>query len=350
MSVNGFNITGDMPDFPKCETIKSFNIGDHIALVVKDPPVVVERIDPCIDRNVILKYLYAMMVYNSSHELKLIVTSELSPEVVADTVRSFSGEPMSRDPFLGVFDGNNQHSNYGKSPDYKDVNKFSDKAIEVARHLLHIGANAVPLLPKAQGPSRVYGQSITTGKKVVAYVLNFFCVGSGFVIIEKSGGMLKGLCWLIPFVCVNVFRHEIGLVWALLVLIGSYVHLYHTIKQNNTSAAINDKDTDSSSSVISILAGLMPVIYFGIGLLQLAAIQGGIEDWWGWHWLIAIVIALPIAYIPLVGTVVGVMGAMKSWGWSLLTSILLFGWPYVLFVIVLVGGGVSEAFSKFRKA
>lgn len=193
--------------------------------------------------------------------------------------------------------------------------------------------------------------SMTTGKKVAAYVLNFFLIGSGFIFVEGSKGIIKGICWFLPFLLLNINRHEIGALWALLVLIGSFVHLHITIKRKCSSVSIVQTNLDiGSSNFIGLLAGFIPLIYFGIGLLQLAAIQSGIIDWWGWHWLIAIIVALPIAYIPVVGTVVGIMGAIKSWGWSPILSILLFGWPYVLFAIILVGGGVSEIFSKLRKS
>ncbi len=192
---------------------------------------------------------------------------------------------------------------------------------------------------------------MTTGKKVAAYVLNLFLVGSGFLLVEGSKGIIKGICWFLPFLFLNIYRHEIGALWALLVLFGSFVHLYNTIKRKCNAVRIVQTNVETgSSNFIGLLAGFIPLIYFGIGLLQLAAIQSGIIDWWGWHWLIAIFVAFPIAYIPVVGTVVGIMGAIKSWGWSPMLSIFLFGWPYVLFAIILVGGGVSEVFSRLRKS
>jgi hypothetical protein len=97
--------------------------------------------------------------------------------------------------------------------------------------------------------------------------------------------------------------------------------------------------------------GLLGVIvYFGMGLLQMAAILGGIEEWWGWPWWIAIFVALPISYIPILGTIVGIMGAIKSFEWEPLTAILLFCWPYVLYVILAAGGGLANVFSRNRNA
>lgn len=182
-------------------------------------------------------------------------------------------------------------------------------------------------------------------------MLNFFLVGSGFLLVDGIKGLIKGTCWFLPFLWLNINRHEIGALWGLLVMVASYVHLYIAIKRKCSMGTIVQNDVEtSSSSFIGLLAGFIPLIYFGIGLLQIAAIQSGIKDWWGWHWLIAMIIAIPIAYIPVVGTVVGIMGAIKSWEWSPMLSILLFGWPYVLFAIVLVGGGVSEVFARLRRS
>jgi hypothetical protein len=96
------------------------------------------------------------------------------------------------------------------------------------------------------------------------------------------------------------------------------------------------------------LGCLAYAVYMLMGLVQLAAILGGIEDWWGWPWWIAIFIAMPVAYIPILGTVVGIMGAIKSFGWSPIFSILLFGWPYILYIILLAVGGLSALFSRKR--
>jgi hypothetical protein len=96
------------------------------------------------------------------------------------------------------------------------------------------------------------------------------------------------------------------------------------------------------------LGCLFYCVYMLMGLLQLAAILSGILDWWGWPWPIAILVAMPVAYIPILGTIVGIMGAIKSFGWSPMFAILLFCWPYVLYIILMAGGGVSAIFSRNR--
>lgn len=56
------------------------------------------------------------------------------------------------------------------------------------------------------------------------------------------------------------------------------------------------------------------IIYLGLGLLQLAAIIAGLENWIGLHWLLAAIVAFPLAYLPLAGTVIGIVGAITAWG------------------------------------
>ena len=92
----------------------------------------------------------------------------------------------------------------------------------------------------------------------------------------------------------------------------------------------NLKACDNLANVIS-LGCLAQIIYLGMGLVQFAAIVSGIEDWWGWPKLISLFVALPIAYIPILGTIVGIMGAIKSFSWTPLFAITLFCWPYVLY-------------------
>lgn len=85
-----------------------------------------------------------------------------------------------------------------------------------------------------------------------------------------------------------------------------------------------------------------------MGLVQVTAVLGGIEDWWGWPWWIAIFIAMPIAYIPILGTVVGIIGGIKSFGWSPMFAILFFCWPYVFYIILLALGSMAAIFSHNR--
>ena len=66
-------------------------------------------------------------------------------------------------------------------------------------------------------------------RKVLAYIINFFVVGSGFVLYKQTW---IGFCYLILYVILWSFHAEIGAIWALLIMIVSYIHLYKVIKNS----------------------------------------------------------------------------------------------------------------------
>ena len=100
-----------------------------------------------------------------------------------------------------------------------------------------------------------------------------------------------------------------------------------------------------------ILGKIGCLVYFGMGLMQLAAIMAGVEDWLGLHWIIAAPISFILAYIPIVGPILGIIGAVKIWKWNILLAIALFFWPYILYVIAFVFVGGASVFESifFKK-
>ena len=66
------------------------------------------------------------------------------------------------------------------------------------------------------------------------------------------------------------------------------------------------------------------VWYVGIGYVQMAAILAGIEQALGVHWMLAGLVALFTAFIPLVGAICGMVGAVHGWGWPWLEAGALF--------------------------
>lgn len=58
------------------------------------------------------------------------------------------------------------------------------------------------------------------------------------------------------------------------------------------------------------------IIYMAIGVVQLAAVMAGLESWWGLNGFFSFIIAFIVAYIPLLGSIVGMAGAMKAWYWE----------------------------------
>lgn len=90
------------------------------------------------------------------------------------------------------------------------------------------------------------------------------------------------------------------------------------------------------------------IVYIVVGLFQLAAIMAGLESWWGLHWIIAAPIAFIVSYIPFVGAIVGMVGAVDVWRWEWWQAGLLF-FGGIIFAIV--SGGMSSFFEwlSFRK-
>lgn len=103
--------------------------------------------------------------------------------------------------------------------------------------------------------------------------------------------------------------------------------------------------THEDQGMKSTLGCLAQALYVVAGGLQVGAIVGGIVEWWGWPWWAAVFVATPIAYIPILGTIVGILGAVRSFGWSPTFAILLFCWPYVVYLVAFVGAGLSRVFS-----
>ncbi|AWC73604.1 MULTISPECIES: hypothetical protein [Serratia] len=91
------------------------------------------------------------------------------------------------------------------------------------------------------------------------------------------------------------------------------------------------------------------IIYLAIGVVQLAAVMAGLESWWGVSGFFSFIIAAIIAYIPILGTVVGMAGAMKAWHWEWWQAGgLFFG---ALILTFAMGGiaGLAEWFSNRKR-
>lgn len=80
------------------------------------------------------------------------------------------------------------------------------------------------------------------------------------------------------------------------------------------------------------MGAVIPVLYFALTAVQFFAIIAGLESWVGLHWLIAVPLSLVVATIPLIGTIVGVMGAVVGWEWLWWQAALLFFGPFLAMV------------------
>lgn len=78
--------------------------------------------------------------------------------------------------------------------------------------------------------------------------------------------------------------------------------------------------------------------YFIVGIVQIIASIDGILYFFGLHWLFALLAAILLLFIPILGPIAGIYGAVAAWGWSIWSALLLFFWPYILYVILLALG------------
>ena len=85
---------------------------------------------------------------------------------------------------------------------------------------------------------------------------------------------------------------------------------------------------------------ILGISWFVIGIIQFAAIVSGFQDALGF---IGVPLAFILAEIPILGTIMGIRGAMNNWGWNFLPSLLLFfGLPVLMVLIALVRSRIGK--------
>jgi hypothetical protein len=77
-------------------------------------------------------------------------------------------------------------------------------------------------------------------------------------------------------------------------------------------------------------------IYSIWGILQYAAIESYFTKILGWNWIIASPIALFSASIPILGSILGIIGAINVWHWPLLAAIALYFGHFILLGILTI--------------
>lgn len=89
------------------------------------------------------------------------------------------------------------------------------------------------------------------------------------------------------------------------------------------------------------MRAILYIGYLGLGLVQLFAIIDGLQVW-GLNLLLAIIGAVVVTYIPLVGTIAGIAGAHYAWQWSWLGACGLFLLPFAILVTVAIIDSVRD--------
>jgi hypothetical protein len=80
------------------------------------------------------------------------------------------------------------------------------------------------------------------------------------------------------------------------------------------------------------------IVFLVVGLIQVAATIAGLTDWLGLHWIFAVPLALILGYLPLVGAIFGMIGAVSVWHWEWWEAAMLF---FGAFAFALVVGGFA---------
>lgn len=75
--------------------------------------------------------------------------------------------------------------------------------------------------------------------------------------------------------------------------------------------------------------------YLVVGIVQLFAIMDGVAFATGFDGFVGFLIAIFTTYIPLLGAMLGIYGAVNVWDWSFLQAALIFFW-YIPVGILLV--------------
>lgn len=85
-----------------------------------------------------------------------------------------------------------------------------------------------------------------------------------------------------------------------------------------------------------VLSVLILTIYICIGFVQLSAIASAFQLWWGIGTFSSYLLGAFLGYMPLVGAIIGMIGAMEVWHWEWWQAGGLF-FGGLLLTIVLIG-------------
>lgn len=149
----------------------------------------------------------------------------------------------------------------------------------------------------------------------------------------------------------------IAFYWLLKVQYGSYgivalnksAELFgNVIIENNE--IISDAKTSIKDAVVGVLGTTAVMSYYALGLVQIFATYNFFKYYWEWNGVVSFFAAMFTGYMPILGSIAGVMGATKVWGWELWAAMLLFFFPFAIWLLVIILGGtvglLGSAFSK----
>ncbi|MBE7711263.1 MAG: DUF805 domain-containing protein [Cyanobacteria bacterium SIG31] len=99
---------------------------------------------------------------------------------------------------------------------------------------------------------------------------------------------------------------------------------------------------------VNTLGAILIIGYWGIGLLQWAAIYAGVYAYTE-NWIISLILGGFVAYIPILGTVAGIYGAHAFWNFPLWAAILLFTFHYIFWFLFTIFQMILEWIESRRR-
>jgi hypothetical protein len=95
--------------------------------------------------------------------------------------------------------------------------------------------------------------------------------------------------------------------------------------------------------------GFCAVVYLLMGFVQCLTITASLLDAWpGSPWVFDALVALGCAYMPVIGTIIAMMGATDVWDWRHRSALLFFGWPYLLYAVLALWCGTVALVRRSR--
>ncbi len=97
-------------------------------------------------------------------------------------------------------------------------------------------------------------------------------------------------------------------------------------------------NTNTTNSENNEITNLLGCLFWGliivIDIIQAFAIYAGLAPTMGWFG--ALLTAGATAWIPLIGTILAIYGAISAWGWEPLAAIALFAGPYIILIPIAI--------------
>lgn len=81
---------------------------------------------------------------------------------------------------------------------------------------------------------------------------------------------------------------------------------------------------------------IIQFIYFLLAVVQVAAVYTFFAEHLDWWFVFAAPVAFLTGSLPVVGSIMGIYAAHKVWGLSLFVSCMIFLWPYMILLALIV--------------